>query len=79
MENSQWPLAAVVALVLFGVIAAAITSTGAPDATERSGPGVRDIGQSLFTQWAIPFEVASVLLLVALIGAIVIAREGDRE
>ena len=79
MENPQWPLAALAALVLFGVIAAAIARTGAPAATERVGPSVQDIGQSLFTQWAIPFEVASVLLLVALIGAIVIARAGGRE
>ena len=78
MENPQWPLAAVAALALFVVVAAAITRTGAP-ASERSGPGVREIGTSLFTQWAIPFEVASVLLLVALIGAIVIAQAGGRE
>ena len=79
MENPQWPLAAVAGLVLFGVIAAAITRTGTPAATERSGPGVEEIGLSLFTQWAIPFEVASVLLLVALVGAIVIARAGGNE
>ena len=79
MENPQWPLAALAALILFGVIAAAITRTGAPAVTEPSGPSVQEIGQSLFTQWAIPFEVASVLLLVALIGTIVIARAGGRE
>lgn len=79
MENPQWPLAALAAIILFVVIAAAITRTVAPLATERVGPGIQDIGQSLFTRWAIPFEVASVLLLVALIGAIVIAREGGRE
>ncbi len=79
MENPQWPLAALAALALFGVIAAAIIRTGEPKATERFGPSIQDIGQSLFTRWAIPFEVASVLLLVALIGAIVIAREGGRD
>ena len=79
MENPQWPLAALAALGLFAVIAAAIARTGAPAATERSGPSVQEIGLSLFTNWAIPFEVASVLLLVALIGAIVIARAGGRE
>lgn len=79
MENRQWPLAALAAVALFGVIAAAIVRSGAPAATERRGPGVEEIGRSLFTQWAIPFEVASVLLLVALIGAIVIARAGGRD
>ena len=36
--------------------------------------GVKSLGSSLFTTWAIPFELASLVLLVALIGAIVIAR-----
>ena len=79
MENPQWPVAALAAVVLFGVIAAAIVQTGTPAGVERQGPGVQEIGISLFTQWAIPFEVASVLLLVALIGAVVIARVGDRD
>jgi NADH-quinone oxidoreductase subunit J len=79
MENPQWPLAAVAALVLFGVIAAALVSRSIPADLAASGPGIRELGQTLFTQWAIPFEVASVLLLVALIGAIVIARTGGTE
>ena len=79
MENPQWPLAAAAALGLFGVLAAAIMRTAAPGVTELSGPSIQEMGQSLFTQWAIPFELASVLLLVALIGAIVIARAGSRE
>ena len=35
------------------------------------------MANSLFTRWAFPFEVASLVLLVALIGAIIIARTGD--
>jgi len=37
------------------------------------------IGSSLFVDWAIPFEVASLVLLVAMIGAIIIARTEDKE
>ncbi len=37
-----------------------------------------EIGKSLFTQYVIPFEMVSVLLLVALIGAILLAKE-DKE
>jgi len=33
------------------------------------------IGQSLLTQYVLPFEVASVVLLVAMVGAIVLAKE----
>jgi NADH-quinone oxidoreductase subunit J len=34
-----------------------------------------DIGKSLFTVYLLPFEVTSILILVALIGAIVLARK----
>ena len=35
---------------------------------------VRTIGISLFTDYAFPFEVTSVLILVAMVGAVVLAR-----
>ena len=35
---------------------------------------VRDIGQSLFSDYAFAFEVTSVLILVAMVGAVVLAR-----
>ena len=34
----------------------------------------QDEANTLFTQWAVPFEIASLVLLVALIGAIVLSR-----
>ncbi|MBI4200325.1 MAG: NADH-quinone oxidoreductase subunit J [Chloroflexi bacterium] len=79
MEHRQWPLALVGALGLFAVLAAAIARTGVPQGLERMGPPVAKVGASLFSQWAVPFEAASVLLLVALIGAIVLARPGGRD
>jgi NADH-quinone oxidoreductase subunit J len=38
-----------------------------------------DIGISMFTNYVIPFEVMSVLLLAALIGGIVLARQDPEE
>jgi NADH-quinone oxidoreductase subunit J len=35
---------------------------------------VRAIGRSLFTDYAFPFEVTSVLILVAMVGAVLLAR-----
>jgi NADH:ubiquinone oxidoreductase subunit 6 (subunit J) len=37
------------------------------------------IGDALFRRWAVPFEVASLVLLVALVGAIVLARPEEGE
>jgi NAD(P)H-quinone oxidoreductase subunit 6 len=40
----------------------------------EDGPTTAKIGQSLMTQYVLPFEVASVLLLVALLGAAMLVR-----
>jgi len=36
---------------------------------------VRAVGRILFTQYMLPFEATSVLLLVAIVGAVVVAKE----
>ena len=77
-DNPQWPLAIVAALAVFGVLAAAFLWKAPPESSPE-GPGLSGLAESLFTTWAVPFEVASLVLLVALIGAIIIARAGDRE
>lgn len=37
--------------------------------------GVQSIGKALFTDYLLPFELTSVLLLVAMVGAIVLAKK----
>lgn len=39
----------------------------------------RNIGKLLFSQYVIPFELTSVLLLVALVGAVILAKDKDGE
>ena len=73
-DNRQWPLALITALVLSAVLGAAFWLTPADAAAERKAPVFTDLASSLFTKWALPFEIASLVLLVALIGAIIIAR-----
>ena len=77
-DNPQWPLAIVASLAVFALLAAAMIK-GAPSETTRQSVDFQELGDSLFAQWAVPFEVASLVLLVALIGAIVIAREKEIE
>ncbi len=48
------------------------TPVARPGEPFRAGPA--DIGTALFSTWAVPFEIASLVLLVALMGALVIAR-----
>jgi NADH-quinone oxidoreductase subunit J len=40
---------------------------------------VREIGTALLTDFAIPFELASIVLLVAIIGAVVLAKKRLEE
>jgi NADH-quinone oxidoreductase subunit J len=77
-DNQQRPIAFIVSLGLFGVLTFAAI-TGDTGNNVRSSLKFADLGDSLFTKWAIPFEVASLILLVALIGAIVISKQGEEE
>ena len=40
-----------------------------------TGGSARDVGRALFTAYLLPFEVTSVLILIAILGAIVLARK----
>ena len=72
-DNRQWPLGLITATVLAVVLGAAFWL--APEVVaEPQAPAFTKLGASLFTKWALPFEIASLVLLVALIGAIIIAR-----
>ncbi|MGC8873206.1 MAG: NADH-quinone oxidoreductase subunit J family protein [Chloroflexia bacterium] len=75
--SGKWWIAALLALLLLLLIGPVVWTTWgqrpslapepvAPDATAR-------LGEVLMTRFSLPFEIASVLLLVALVGAIVVA------
>jgi NADH-quinone oxidoreductase subunit J len=68
--------AAVAALVLRGDEAslASEESRMAVDAMVRSRGAVGALAEPLFTSYLVPFELTSLLLLVAIVGAIVLAR-----
>ena len=51
-------------------------TAGEIDATLRGlGGNTETIGMSLYTQYLLPFEMVSILLLVAMIGAIYLAKK----
>ena len=78
-DNRQWPIAAVIAMAVFGLLAAAVVGTSVRT-TSREGVAFETLGDTLFAQWAVPFEVASLVLLTALIGAVVLVRSsGGRD
>jgi NADH-quinone oxidoreductase subunit J len=80
LDNPQRPLAALAAAALLSVfILAAVGGAWPGDVEEINAIPLQDFGESLFSTWALPFEVASLVLIVALIGAIVIARVEEGE
>jgi NADH-quinone oxidoreductase subunit J len=79
LDNNQRWLAAIIALFLFGVLGVTLekgfkgTHVNAIPITD-GGSNTAAIGVSIFHDFVVPFEVASILLLAALVGAVVIAR-----
>jgi NADH-quinone oxidoreductase subunit J len=65
-----------VPVLLVGEIAAVLARNGPPvAATEGPGLEVRTLAETLLGSYVVPFELASILLLAVLIGAIVVARK----
>ena len=76
-DNDQRPLAAICALAMFGVTSWILVDAFKGqdiDFTGKSRATVADLGDVIFSAYVLPFEVVSVLLLAALVGAVVIAR-----
>jgi len=75
-HNSQWLAAALLAMLLFAALAlVALGTNWNVAATRVSSDLIPKIGAELMTTYVLPFEAVSLLLLAALVGAIVIARE----
>ena len=82
--NPGWIWAALVSVVLFGGLWWLLQSwsgfsTPRPELSAGADP-LRQLGQSLVSPnaYVLPFEVASVLLLAALIGAVIVAWERNQ-
>lgn len=79
-DNDQRPLAAICALAVFVVSSVIMVDAFEGqeiDFTREAGTTSRQVGEAIFSQFVLPFEVVSVLLLAALVGAVVIARRDE--
>ena len=69
-------MAVFVSFLLFAVMGIALLDTYGDDRLVIEEPQrVAEVSDSIFSQYIVPFEAVSVLLLAALIGAIVVARQ----
>lgn len=75
LDNSNKIPAFVVSLTLFVLLIALLRDAFGGSKIHVAAPSTTDqIGTAIFSTYLVPFEVASVLLLAALVGAIVLAR-----
>jgi NADH:ubiquinone oxidoreductase subunit 6 (subunit J) len=81
MVGAQWPVAGAASTLLLGLLIAATATTDWPgdSAGQITRIPFEELGDALFRQWAVPFEIASLVLLVALVGAIILARQEEGE
>jgi len=76
--NEQWGVVGGFAALLFVVLAAIVTRVTWPVAAgDVPADTIRRLGSDFVGPYVVPFEVASVLLVVAMVGAIIIARERE--
>jgi NADH-quinone oxidoreductase subunit J len=85
VEQLKWqrPLAIILAaaILIEGVyalitrVAVTVTTSKAPEALADP----KTLGLSLYTKYSLPFEIISVILLVATIGAVVLSRKPKKE
>ncbi len=77
--HRQLPIATVVALAIIGTVGWAVVQTDWGMAGQAAHAAVETIATTLLTDFALPFEIISLLLLVAIIGAIYLARRPEED
>lgn len=74
LDRPRWP-ALLVGLGSGGALAALLVHAYRWSQVDMPEPGTAEsVGTEIFRQWVLPFEVLSVLLLAALVGAIVLSH-----
>jgi NADH-quinone oxidoreductase subunit J len=76
----QWQVALVTAVLLLGIVGYALYNHGhglnlpAPPANAAPLQNTQAVGMALYQNYMLPVEIASVLLLVAMVGAVIMAK-----
>jgi NADH-quinone oxidoreductase subunit J len=77
--GAHWPLCAAAGLgfaafAWFARDPALVPRTQRAAATDPSSGSLAAVGHALFTQFTLPFEIVSLILLAAIVGAVVVAK-----
>jgi NADH-quinone oxidoreductase subunit J len=80
--NRYWPWITVFGLIILAemsLLVARGTFPAAAGRPMRAGGGVAALGTELYTKYLVPFEIASIILLVGLVGAVMLAKKSIKE
>jgi NADH-quinone oxidoreductase subunit J len=74
-KERMWPifLVAPLSVLLVGLVRGADLPT--PPPVDEGFGGVAKTGEAIFTSWVFPFEIVSLLILVAIVGAVLVAKK----
>jgi len=75
----QAPIAAIVALLIVGVVGWALVQTPWPNGSVIVPVDLNALAAAIFNDYALPFEIVAFLLLAAIIGAIYLARRPEED
>ena len=79
-SGAQWPLGLAASGVLVVALVTAVLDSQWPrDVGEVTSVNLDTLAGALFRDWLLPFEVVSIVLLVALVGAVVLAHGDEGE
>ena len=81
--NRQWTIALITSVILIVEIAyglyrgrdSLVLPAVVPPAAAAAGGNSEQVGTALYTSYLLPFEIASILLLVAIVGAVVLSKK----
>jgi len=80
--NRYWPWMVGFGLLIAGEVMLLIARGAFPaeeGKTMQNAAGVRELGISLYQNYLVPFEAASIILLVGLVGAVMLAKRQSKE
>lgn len=77
-DGAQKPFALGISVLIGAISVGAVLDAGWTNAVV-SNVSIRQVGERLFRDYGLPFEIASLVLLVALIGAVAIARSDAED
>ena len=81
--NRFWPWMIAFGVLIAGEIMLLISRGSFPAEADQpmwlAGTGVKELGIVLYQKYLVPFEIASVILLVGLVGAVMLAKKNVKE